>query len=192
LEDIVICSKCETPQKRVKLKKGERAICYYCGSELYKYIPRLREKILVSSISGFLMMLLGLIFPILQFNVGGMSKDFNLIDTIKFLIENGYVVVGVFTLFSVVLFPLIFFFLVIKLNFLADKKALEIITHLQEWIAFDIFVVAILVAMIKIFSYGEIIFSVGFVGFVGAFIALFFLTSIVKIEYYWELYYKNV
>jgi uncharacterized paraquat-inducible protein A len=96
---------------------------------------------------------------------------------------------------SIVIFPLIlivatFMFSVLrifKINRKFSKELLVLITILKDFVYIDIFFIAILVSLVKVFEYGYIIYGVGFISFTILFLLIVYLFKFINITAYWEL-----
>ena len=194
LKKIVVCKKCNTPHKKRRLLKNEIARCRVCGNVLYRSFSGLKYILFSYSFSAFIFFVLANLYPIIHLDIAGYKGEFKILETIFYLYNHGYVFLSLFTLFTIVLFPLaliiltfIFsFFVIINFKKLA-KKILIFITLLKEFVYIDIFFVAILVALVKVFEYGEIMINIGMISYVIVLLIFVYLYRYIDIYYYWEM-----
>jgi paraquat-inducible protein A len=195
LEKIVICEKCCTPHLKKELNPDEVAICYKCGNILYKKYSSLAFRLFSLSFSSFIFFLISILYPVISIDIGGYKGELNIIDTIVFLFKEGYLFLAFFTLMSIVIFPLIlilatFMFSIMrifKINRKFSKDLLVLITIVKDFVYIDIFFIAILVSLVKIFEYGYIIYGVGFMSFTILFLLIIYMFKFINISAYWEL-----
>jgi len=195
LENIVICEKCCTPHFKKEINLKEVAICRKCGNVLYKKYPSLAFKLFSLSFSAFIFFVISTLYPIILIDIAGYKGELNIINTISFLFKEGYLFLAFFTLMSIVIFPLIlivatFMFSVLrifKINRKFSKELLVLITILKDFVYIDIFFIAILVSLVKVFEYGYIIYGVGFISFTILFLLIVYLFKFINISAYWEL-----
>jgi len=195
-DNLIICPKCQNLNLKKTLKNNEVALCSYCGNNLYRSIENLDKSLFSYAFSGLIFLIISLFYPIISLEIVGYYGVLNIIDTIIYLFENGYVFISLFTFFTVVFFP--FLILINVLLFLLTLKYKNIakfflinITILKDFVYLDIFFIAILVSMIKIFDYGYLSVNVGFFSFIVVFNIFFILFKYYSISMYWDLF-ENV
>jgi len=192
LKNIIICKNCEETVQRVKLSGFSAAYCPYCGHKLYSNILNIEYKLFAYSLSSLLFFVIFNIYPIIKMDILGKSSEFLFLDTISALFYKGYPFIGLFTFFTVFLFPLILIglYLLFAIMLIFNKKSKNIlvaITLLREWVFVDIFLVSILVALVKVVKYGYIELEVGFWSLIIFFVLQFIMQISLKIEYLWEI-----
>jgi len=194
LKNIIVCSKCNTPHKKRKLLKNEIAKCQICENILYRPFPALKYILFSYSFSAFIFFVLANLYPIIHLDVAGYKGEFRILEAIFYIYNQGYVFLSLFTLFTIVIFPLALliltfvfsFFVIIDFKRLA-KKILIFITVLKEFVYIDIFFVAILVSLVKVFEYGEIMIDIGMISYVVVLLIFIYLYRYIDIYYYWEM-----
>jgi len=196
LENIIICPHCNTPNLKKELNKDEIAVCTKCGKTLYKYKNNIELKLFFLIFSGIIFYLIAMFLPIVKINLIGYEESLRIFNAVIFLFKNGYIFISMFVFFSVFLFPFICavvyfmssFLLLTKFNKTLIKKLLILITILKEWCFLDIFFIAILVSLVKIFSYADVVFEVGFIAYIIFLSIMFYITKIIGVESLWDLY----
>ncbi len=200
LKKIIICPECKSLNLKKELKPNEAAFCSKCGKILYKKEQSIELKIFSLVISGIIFFLIAMFFPIVNINIIGYKESLRIVDASLFLFNEGYIFISLFVFLTIFLFPLICaflyfisaFFLLFKYNVPLLKKILILITALKDWCFLDIFFIAILVSLIKIFSYASVIFDVGFIAYIVFLSIMFYLVKIMGVETLWELYEENM
>lgn len=200
LKKIIICPECETPNLKKELKQNEAAYCSKCGKLLYKKENLIELKIFSLIISGIIFFLIAMFFPIVNINIIGYKESLKIVEASLFLFNEGYIFISIFVFLTVFLFPLIcaflYFmsalFLLFRYNTFLLKKILILITALKDWCFLDIFFIAILVSLVKIFSYASVIFDIGFIAYLFFLSIMFYIVKIMGVETLWDLYEKNM
>ncbi len=199
-KNIIVCPHCESPNIKRALNPNEVAVCAKCGKVLYKYESNIELKIFSLVLSGVIFFIIAMFFPIIKINIIGYEDSFRIFNAILFLFNKGYIIISLFVLFSVFLFPFICavayfmssFLLLVKFNKSFVKKLLILITIMKDWCFLDIFFIAILVSLIKMFSYADIIFDIGFIAYILFLSIMFYIVKIIGVHSLWEIYEKNM
>ena len=193
LRRIILCKICQTPHKKVLLKKGESAHCNRCGALLYRGCEGAQLRLFSLSFSALIALGIALFFPIVTITFGGLQSSATLLGAIADLYDQGYILVAFFVAMILVVYPLLLFVaaflsgfsLLVGMSGFA-KRALLVFTVASEWSMLDIFFVAILVAMVKIFEYAHIHFDLAFWA-MGASVAIeLYLVRFLGVELFWD------
>lgn len=185
LDNLVICSKCESLHKRVPLADKEVAKCSVCGNRLYRNSKNIFAKTFSYSITALILFTIANLFPIINVVITGEKRSLTIIDMIVALIKEDFIVVGVIVFIVVFLIPIsimVSYIIIGILSYLkigksVVKNLMIFITQVQNWTMVDIFFVSILVALVKLFGYAQIEFGISFYALV-----LFVLVDIVAIK----------
>jgi len=196
LKNIIICPHCNTPHLKKELDSNEVAVCAKCGKILYFKEKNLSLKLFFLVLSGILFFVISMFFPIVKINIVGYEESLRIINAFLFLFNKGYIFISLFVFFTIFLFPFfcaVAYFissilLLFKFNKSLLKKFLILITILKDWCFLDIFFIAILVSLVKVFSYAEVFFNVGFIAFVIFLSIMFYIVKILGVKALWELY----
>ncbi len=196
LKNIVICYKCKKAHKKKPLSRKEEAICTECGSLLYKSTEGLEYKVLIYSFTALIFFAISLLYPIITIDIAGNDSLLNIPDAVYHLYSDGYILVGIFALIVLILFPLTIMFLlflfsvfvILKINKTVSKNILIILEYLKPWSMVDIFFVSVLVSMVKIFDYALIEFDVAFFSVIIYITIEIYLTRHVYLETLWDMW----
>ena len=170
LDNYVICKQCYTLNVEIAIKNGSKACCSECGGVLYRYDLKLIDHGLALSITGLIFFILANLFPLMQIEILG-SEQFITIPKIIFsLFDNGFYLVGFICAFLIFIFPLMIFlinmvlYLLLKLErgHKTTKELLVLLSRVTPWSMADIFLISILVALVKLISFGQIHIGISF------------------------------
>ncbi len=170
IKDIILCHRCFTPHKRRRLGVNEEARCVRCDALLYRDTHGLEYKIFSYALSALIFLVLANLYPIVGIEMGGLQSSVTLLAAIEDLFNQGFVVISCFSLLVLLVFPALLMLLFLLFGYLSimkkypllAKDVLILIGVLRRWSMLDIFFVAILVAMVKIYQYANIEFGVAF------------------------------
>lgn len=170
LDDLIICSKCQSVHKKIKLPPKKVAKCSHCGATLYSNVEDVFTKGVAFSLTALILFIVVNLFPIITVSITGQTTALTIPSMLYRLFSDGFVVVGSIVLVAIVIAPLAvilsFIFLALLSRFKILKKFSKyIILFLiisRHWAMVDIFAVSILVALVKLFGYAQIHFGVAF------------------------------
>ena len=193
-KDLIICHRCQTLHKKRALTKKEIAKCSECGEILYKSRKNLLNYYLSFSITALVFLLISLFFPILHINLSGFESSLSVVDSIVLLFSKGYDLVALFSLFILIIFPILiilflFFislFMSLKIARNTTKWLLIFVGFLNSWSMLDIFFISILVASVKIFHYATISPSIAFYSTIIYMVLEIYLTKHTRVEELWD------
>jgi paraquat-inducible protein A len=138
-------------------------------------------------------MVLAVSFPFLAIETQGLSHSISLMESPLALYEQGYGMIGFIVLACVIVLPSLFL-----LNLLAMMLPLlifgnnrlsilhaKVIDALRPWIMADVFVLAVLVALIKLIESANVILGAAFWAYIAFSIAFVMTTTIVTKRQLW-------
>jgi len=170
LDDLIICSKCQTVHKKIKLPSKKVAKCSSCGVTLYSNVEDIFKKTVAFSITAFILFVVVNSFPIITVTIAGQTTSLAIPSMLYRLFNDGFIVIGSIVFVVIILAPLTIMLSFVALAFLSyfqlfKKFSKHIILFLiisRHWAMVDIFAVSILVALVKLFGYAQIHFGVSF------------------------------
>ena len=195
-KDIILCPRCFTPHKKLPLAPKEEARCVRCQALLYRYRSGLEYLLLTLSTLSLLCLLIANVSPLLRINFGELSARTLLLEAILSLFDKGFVFISFFSLLVLEVFPwllmgtlsLFSILVLLRRGKVIAKGSLILVEILRRWSMLDIFFIAILVAMIKVYQYAQIHFGVAFWA-LGIFVLLeIYVVKSIRIEELWELW----
>jgi len=191
LDDLIICSHCETIHKKVELPKKKVAKCSVCGKKLYSNVDDTFKRAIAYSITALILFIIASMFPIIKVYIAGQESDLTIPGMIVTLFNEGFYVVDSIIFVVIVVAPLIVILSYIALAFLTYFKifrgfARHIVSFLitsRSWAMVDIFVISILVALVKLFGYAQIDFGVSSIALIlFVVVDIFVLKNILPVE----------
>jgi paraquat-inducible protein A len=194
LDNLIICNKCNTLHKKVKLTRKGVAYCKNCNHALYKYEPNLLTNSLALSITSLIFFIVAVSFPIVSIDLNGSHQSMTLFSVLSSLFDSDFIFVGFFLSLIIFVLPLmvlillitIFVFMKLKIGQCFSRKLLVILSYIMDWNMLDIFLISILVALVKLIGYAYIYFGVSFWALALFVLFDFYLTKSLSIQSIWE------
>jgi paraquat-inducible protein A len=191
LDNLIICKKCQTLQKRIELQRGEVAKCVECDNILYRDSKQVFNKALAFSITALVLFILMNIFPIMNVYIAGVKNSLTVLEMVARVYQEGFYIVASVILVVVIIAPLAVLLSFILIGILSRFKGskeivrsiLIFLTQVRHWAMVDIFFISILVALVKLFGYAQIEFDTAFIALILFIIVdIFTLKSIKPVE----------
>lgn len=176
-ETILACETCGLTQQVPDIAPGQSAECIRCGSTIISRPSGGAQATAALTIAALLLYVPANIYPILEMNMYGAYSENTIWDGVVSLIQyNEYFVAAIVFMASIVvpLFKLIgLLFLVVSVNWGRGRR-LRARTHIYKfidaigpWAMLDVFLLAILVALVKLGDLGHVIPGPGLIAFAG-------------------------
>lgn len=191
---LIACHECDLLLQDKKREPVRKASCPRCGAVLH--ISRLNsmERTLALSLTGLLLFIPANMLPILTFELLGQSNTNTMINGIAQMAQGGYWWMSALVAFCSILAPLI------KLLLLAFISAGSLWTtstrgmatalkgyqRLDEWGMFDVYMLGILIAFIKMKDMGSLIPGTGLFCFVGLLVVAAVCSSVFDPHQAWK------
>ena len=166
------CHECEAPYRHRALERGEKLCCARCGGLLAA--PRVesaRQNALALALTGLVVLVLANVFPILTFNVAGARQSNHILTGVQGLITQGYAPLAALVFFCSVLAPALT--LLIASYVLAarvsgrtwpgDFRLWRIMERISPWNLVPVFLVACMVAVVRLDLLGKVTWDKGVV-----------------------------
>lgn len=151
------CNKLQLPEHSNSRSKPQPS-CIRCGDRLHMRKPQSFSRTLALVVTASLLLLPANLLPIMRVDFLGTSESSTILDGILHFFENGSYLIGLIILVASVLVPL---FKVVGLSILLDStvfkrahflrqkaKLFRFITFIGRWSMLDIFVIALLIALV--------------------------------------------
>jgi len=156
-DELIRCPTCEA----VNINKGQDNTCRRCGSSIYKYMHFSTQKSWAYLITAMIAYIPANLYPMLITNQFGVVEGSTIMGGIIFLWEHGSepiaIIIFIASIFIPVLKFLILIYLLISVKYpigkdkKVDKHKMYYITEaIGPWSMIDVFVVAILAALIHL------------------------------------------
>ncbi len=161
----IACHGCGQVVQLPHMEDKTTAICFRCGSKLFRKLPESIDKTLALAFTSLVLFIVSNIYPFLAMRIGSFLQETNLITGIVNLYNQGMPVLALLVLLTVVILPLfqiaglLYIFLPLKLGFVSWKTAeiFRAMRYLQAWTMMEIYMLGILIAMIKLAKMAAII-----------------------------------
>lgn len=194
--DLVACHECDFVQRHIEVSPGATARCCRCNAFLYRHPDKSLDNVVAWSLTGLVLLVLANAFPVLDLSVSGHETSTTLISGAVALFKQdqlavALLVVGVLVVAPALLFLLqIYLFLPLRHDRVPPQfvPLMRLLSHLNHWLMFDVFMLALIVAVVKLSSLASVAPGMG----LWAFLALMF-ASISSIRSYdthsvWDRY----
>jgi len=170
LDRFIICPKCHTLHRKIKLHYGTKALCRNCNSVIYRHHKDLIDNLLAINWVSFIFLVVTYTFSIMKINFNGVYQHLNIILIFEVIFNSGFYLVGFILGFLIFIFPiLINFIMIILLTFMKLKRSpylvkrlLILVAKISPWSMLDIFFISILISMVKLFNYANVELDVAF------------------------------
>lgn len=160
METIVACGTCGLAQRMEELLPGRAAECCRCGSIVGESKADSLARTAAFSLAALIFYVPANIYPILQMDFYGAHSDNTVWDGIATLYRGGQWVVATIVFLASILIPLFkllgLFFLVVTARRSSPRRQREriltyrVIRVIGPWAMLDVFLLAILVALVKL------------------------------------------
>lgn len=195
LDNYIICHKCYTLNEEYPIQDGSKALCWECGTILYRYDSKLITHALALSMTGLIFFILANTFPLIQLDILGTQQFITIPKTILSLFDSGFYLVGLLCAFLVFIFPLMIFLINILLFTLLKirrgremtKELLILLSHITPWSMADIFFISILVAIVKLVAFGQMHIGISFWALMIFVMIDIYITKSIKLSEIWIL-----
>jgi paraquat-inducible protein A len=176
-EMVLACETCGLAQRVEELDPGMTAECIRCGASIISRPATGAQTTAALTIAALVLYIPANIYPILQMNLYGANSENTIWDGVVSLMRyNEYLVAAIVFLASIVvpLFKLLgLLFLVASVRWnrgrrlRAHTRIFQFIDAIGPWAMLDVFLLAILVALVKLGDLARVIPGPGLIAFTG-------------------------
>ena len=157
---LVACKICGLVQRVPALAPGAQAVCPRCGAVVVEHKVNTLSRTAAFSLAALMFYLPANIYPILEMELYGAHSENTVLDGCISLFQHGQRLVAVIVFLASLLIPFLkllgLFYLVITTRFASRRRRLErtwiyrLIDVIGPWAMLDVFLLAILVALVKL------------------------------------------
>ncbi len=192
---LIACPSCSQLHQAGMPPRGASLACIRCGDILHRK-PRGDFQIaLALTFTAFLLFLIANTFPLATFEISGRSQPGNLISGVIALYIEGYWELAGLVLFTTILAPLLYLvgllYVLLPLSFgwRPWKLALvfRAIEALTPWAMLEVYMLGILIALIKLGSFGEVVYGGGLYAFFALTFAILAIHRSLDRHAIWEM-----
>lgn len=190
-DHLIACHECDFVQRHVDAPAGTTVRCCRCHGFLYRHPDKALDNAVAWSLTGLVLLVLANVFPVLDLSVSGHETSTTLISGAVALFQQdqfavALLVVGVLVVAPTLLFLLqIYLLLPLRHNRVPPKfvPLMRLLSHLNHWLMFDVFMLALIVAVVKLSSLASVAPGMG----LWAFLALMFasISSVRSYDTHW-------
>ncbi len=167
------CPDCDLIQRIPPLKLDEAANCVRCNAMLFKNKKNSVDRSLAFALTGLILFIMSNLFPLLSLKALGVVQDETLISTSVSLFQAERPFLSIIILLTTVIFPAttlvgtIYVLLQVK-NGRINRHTAPLFRFLRStdaWGMLEIFMLAVLVAVVKLGDLADVIFGVSLYAF---------------------------
>ncbi len=196
MDNFIICKKCHTLHRKIKLHHGTKALCQRCNTLLYRHHQNFIDRLLALSLVELIALIVSFSFTIIRINLNGVYRGLDFSSMFYTIFHHHYYIVGIVLLFFIFIFPLVILLSLILALILMKlksskylvKRLLILIAKISHWSMIDIFLLSILVAMVKLFNYAQLEFSVAFTALILVILLDIFTLKRITFSDIWDEY----
>lgn len=190
---LLCCSDCGLMMQ--DLPSAKEIHCLRCGHCVRKEACSI-EHALGLSIAALILFVPAMTLPILTFELGDTKQASTMLSALYYFFDDGYPELSVILFLTTVLAPFVqivvslFFYLSLsrKIKPKYMKLCYRILYHIRDWVMLDIYLIAILVAFIKLSATSEVIYGAGLLLFVFLMLFSFLLSRCLSPKKIWRAY----
>ncbi len=195
LDKLIICPRCHTLHRKIRLKDADAAYCDVCENMLYTRHENLLDKGLAISVATLITFIMASSFAIVRIEINGIWQDLTLPFVFVTLFKEEFWVVGLIVSFLIFFVPLLYIVIYtfvmllfrIRRGYETTRRLLIFLAELRKWNMVEIFLISVLVALVKLIGYAEIVIGTSFWA-LAAFIVLdIYLTKRLRLADLWDL-----
>lgn len=161
----IACPDCDLLQTLPPLRENEVANCVRCQAVLLRNQANSIDRSLAFAITGLILFIIANLFPLLSLKVLGVTQDSTLISTALSLFKADMPLLSLLVVFTTIIFPLttllgtIYILLQVKTNSINGHTAplFRFLRSTDSWGMLEIFMLAILVAVVKLGDITDVI-----------------------------------
>ncbi|CAA6808999.1 MAG: Paraquat-inducible protein A [uncultured Thiotrichaceae bacterium] len=189
-----VCGECDLLQKTPELQAGQLIRCVRCQSIIEKKRYHSLDRSLALVLTGLILFFLSNMFPLLTLKAQGVEFDTNLIaSSIELLrIDRPFLAILVFVTTIVVpmfsLFGMLFVFMSVKMRWHNEYVGpiFRYLHNTQVWGMLEVFLLAIMVAGVKLADLAEVIPGISLYSFFALILVLATLGSTLSPDEIWD------
>jgi paraquat-inducible protein A len=189
------CHDCDLLQEIPDLKTGEEARCPRCGYLLaYKRKDSLKRSMALA-VTGIILFALTNIFPLLSLKSLGIYQESTLFSASVAMFDTGYYFLAIMIFLMTILFPLISLTMTFYVLFNLHQshfnphhisRIYRFLMSIDTWGMLEIFMLAALVAMVKLGDMAEIILGISMYAFGGLVLTMTMLSLSLNPDDIWQ------
>ncbi|MBT0726282.1 membrane integrity lipid transport subunit YebS [Rosenbergiella australiborealis] len=194
--DLHRCAECDHIFHRPVLKSGQTAYCPCCRAKIARGQDWSFARICCLAALMLCLMPMAWSLPLIQIRLLGMTISASLVAGIMQMVQQGDIITAAMVSFCIIATPLAFalsllYLLVGRQLGMNLRPVLLAIDKLKEWIMFDIYLIGVSVAAIKVKDYADIFIGYGMLAFVSLTLLYILLVIHLDVGRLWEKFYPQ-
>lgn len=192
---LIACHDCDLLHEVKELEEGAKAVCTRCGAVIAQRPRNSIDRTLALAVTGLILFVLANLFPFLSLNARGQVKDSTLISSSIVLFDWEEPLLGLLVFLTTIVFPLIqilgilYLMLPLKMQRTPPTHATlfaRFILSTQPWGMLEIFMLAVLVAVVKLGDIATVIPGVSLYAFAALILVLTTLSMTLDLREFWQ------
>ena len=192
--DLTACHGCDLLVEEGNIPPSSKATCPRCGSFLYEPKENTVNNSLALVVTGLLILWPAISMPIIEMTILGDTSFNSLLNAVMKIYEAGYAWVAFVVFFTSILAPtaklLVLLTVLLHIKFKRHTKLLPRLfryyVKLDTWEMLDVYIIAMLVSVIKLFDIAAIHGGLGLFCFVGLLLTSILVTVKLDKKQIWE------
>ena len=192
--DLTACHGCDLLVEEGNIPPRSKATCPRCGSFLYEPKENTVNNSLALVVTGLLILWPAISMPIIEMTILGDTSFNSLLNAVMKIYEAGYSWVAFVVFFTSILAPtaklLVLLTVLLHIKFKRHTKLLPRLfryyVKLDTWEMLDVYIIAMLVSVIKLFDIAAIHGGLGLYCFVGLLLTSILVTVKLDKKQIWE------
>jgi paraquat-inducible protein A len=173
MEELIVCHTCDLPVRVEAVRPGTRAACPRCGSKIFDRKPNSLQRTAALSLAALVLYVPANIYPILRMEFYGAYSESTIWDGCVKLFQDGMWFVAIVVFLASIVVPLIKLAGLLTLVVTSKSSRLrrartalfKLIDVVGPWAMLDVFLLAILVAVVKLEQLATVLPGPGIVAF---------------------------
>lgn len=162
--ELVACHECDFVHQHVHAPPGATVRCARCNSVLYRCPDTTFDHAIAWSLTGLILLVLANVFPVLHLSVSGHHTETSLISGAVALFNNDQVGVALLVVGVLIVAPTLLFLLQMAVLLPLRQgrilprfiSCMRLLGRLNHWLMFDVFLLAVIVAVVKLSSLADV------------------------------------
>jgi paraquat-inducible protein A len=188
------CPCCDLLVKKKPVNYHQKASCPRCNKTLSQPVKNSIEKTLALSMGALILFFPAILFPLMTLNLLGFTQQQSILQSMLAVFQEGYYLVAAVVFITCIMVPLLQTSILFYVSFALYKDLHLPILHfsfriyhaIKEWGMLEIYMLALLVAVIKLEAMAALSFNLGMILF-SALLLLTLLSSVfLDEELFWE------
>lgn len=191
---LMACHECDALQNVAHVPEGNIASCLCCGERLFKNPRSAIEKPLALIFSCVILFAIANIYPVMRLSIAGIERETTLTESALIFYDLGSPELALVVWLTGVILPAFcvfsLFYILLSIHFKRSWRLtrwlLVWVSRLLPWGMMDVFLLAILVALVKLVSLADVVLGVGFSAFVALVLCYAAAISSIEMHMLWD------